>query len=183
MHRRKSFLFRLFALLFALLLLITASVELALYHYARQVVGQEYIRLNQAGLRQISYTLGQGMTDTQTLAKRIAESTQLIELLSGLPESGRTRPPTICSTAMSSDYVWQRGIKMLMDSYVVGFNGVTAATYSSRQFNYDASWPTPGMSPCSAEPRTPCCCPPPPIRRPQASLSTPSSTPSLSGTT
>ena len=43
MHRRKSFLFRLFALLFALLLLITASVELALYHYARQVVGQEYI--------------------------------------------------------------------------------------------------------------------------------------------
>ena len=54
---RKSFLFRLFALLFALLLLITASVELALYHYARQVVGQEYIRLNQAGLRQISYTL------------------------------------------------------------------------------------------------------------------------------
>ena len=83
MHRRKSFLFRLFALLFALLLLITASVELALYHYARQVVGQEYIRLNQAGLRQISYTLGQGMTDTQTLAKRIAESTQLIELLSG----------------------------------------------------------------------------------------------------
>ena len=52
MHRRKSFLFRLFALLFALLLLITASVELALYHYARQVVGQEYIRLNQAGLRQ-----------------------------------------------------------------------------------------------------------------------------------
>ena len=41
-------------LLFALLLLITASVELALYHYARQVVGQEYIRLNQAGLRQIS---------------------------------------------------------------------------------------------------------------------------------
>ena len=40
MHRRKSFLFRLFALLFALLLLITASVELALYHYARQVVGQ-----------------------------------------------------------------------------------------------------------------------------------------------
>lgn len=51
------------------LLLITASVELALYHYARQVVGQEYIRLNQAGLRQISYTLGQGMTDTQTLAQ------------------------------------------------------------------------------------------------------------------
>ena len=40
MHRRKSFLFRLFALLFALLLLITASVELALYHYARQVVGR-----------------------------------------------------------------------------------------------------------------------------------------------
>lgn len=62
--------------------------------------------------------------------------------------------------------MWQRGIKMLMDSYVVGFNGVTAATYSSRQFNYDAVLADPGMGPCSAEPRTPCCCPPPPIRRP-----------------
>ena len=93
MHRRKAFCSPV-ALLFALLLLITASVELALYHYARQVVGQEYIRLNQAGLRQISYTLGQGMTDTQTLAKRIAESTQLIELLSGPAgeRAGRGRP-------------------------------------------------------------------------------------------
>ena len=97
MHRRKSFLFRLFALLFALLLLITASVELALYHYARQVVGQEYIRLNQAGLRQISYTLGQGMTDTQTLAKRIAESTQLIELLSG--PAGERAEQRLCVAA------------------------------------------------------------------------------------
>ena len=138
MHRRKSFLFRLFALLFALLLLITASVELALYHYARQVVGQEYIRLNQAGLRQISYTLGQGMTDTQTLAKRIAESTQLIELLSGPAGERADEAAHDLLYSLSSDYVWQRGIKMLMDSYVVGFNGVTAATYSSRQFNYDA---------------------------------------------
>lgn len=135
MHRRKSFLFRLFALLFALLLLITASVELALYHYARQVVGQEYIRLNQAGLRQISYTLGQGMTDTQTLAKRIAESTQLIELLSGPAGERADEAAHDLLYSLSSDYVWQRGIKMLMDSYVVGFNGVTAATYSSRQFN------------------------------------------------
>ena len=108
MHRRKSFLFRLFALLFALLLLITASVELALYHYARQVVGQEYIRLNQAGLRQISYTLGQGMTDTQTLAKRIAESTQLIELLSG-PAGERRRAAHDLLYSLSSDYVRQAG--------------------------------------------------------------------------
>ena len=179
MHRRKSFLFRLFALLFALLLLITASVELALYHYARQVVGQEYIRLNQAGLRQISYTLGQGMTDTQTLAKRIAESTQLIELLSGPAGERADEAAHDLLYSLSSDYVWQRGIKMLMDSYVVGFNGVTAPGSSTMT----PSWPTPGMGPCSAEPRTPCCCPPPPIRRPQASLSTPSSTPSLSGTT
>ena len=147
MHRRKSFLFRLFALLFALLLLITASVELALYHYARQVVGQEYIRLNQAGLRQISYTLGQGMTDTQTLAKRIAESTQLIELLSGPAGERADEAAHDLLYSLSSDYVWQRGIKMLMDSYVVGFNGVTAATYSSRQFNYDAVLADPRYEP------------------------------------
>ena len=147
MHRRKSFLFRLFALLFALLLLITASVELALYHYARQVVGQEYIRLNQAGLRQISYTLGQGMTDTQTLAKRIAESTQLIELLSGPAGERADEAAHDLLYSLSSDYVWQRGIKMLMDSYVVGFNGVTAATYSSRQFNYDAVLADPRYGP------------------------------------
>ena len=73
MHRRKSFLFRLFALLFALLLLITASVELALYHYARQVVGP----WPSASLR--------------------AHSS--LNCSPAPPESGRTRPPTICSTA------------------------------------------------------------------------------------
>ena len=123
------------------------------------------------------------MTDTQTLAKRIAESTQLIELLSGPAGERADEAAHDLLYSLSSDYVWQRGIKMLMDSYVVGFNGVTAATYSSRQFNYDAVLADPRYGPCSAEPRTPCCCPPPPIRRPQASLSTPSSTPSLSGTT
>ena len=39
------------------------------------------------------------------------------------------------------------GHQMLMDSYVVGFNGVTAATYSSRQFNYDAVLADPRYEP------------------------------------
>ena len=116
MHRRKSFLFRLFALLFALLLLITASVELALYHYARQVVGQEYIRLNQAGLRQISYTLGQGMTDTQTPAKRIAQSTQLIELLSGPPGEPADAAAHHLPHTLRTTSVWQRGHTMRLDT-------------------------------------------------------------------
>ena len=79
--------------------------------------------------------------------------------------------------------MWQRGIKMLMDSYVVGFNGVTAATYSSRQFNYDAVLADPRYEPLFSGTQDALLRPPPPIRRPQASLSTPSSTPSLSGTT
>ena len=83
MRRHKSFLFRLFALLFVLLLLLTSTVELALYYYARQVVGQEYIRLNQAALEELAESLGSSLTDSQTLAKRIAENSQLIELLSG----------------------------------------------------------------------------------------------------
>ena len=165
-------------LLFALLLLITASVELALYHYARQVVGQEYIRLNQAGLRQISYTLGQGMTDTQTLAKRIAESTQLIELLSGPAGERADEAAHDLLYSLSSDYVWQRGIKMLMDSYVVGFNGVTAATYSSRQFNYDAVLADPRYGPLFSGTQDALLLPT--TTHPEA---TPSSTPSLSGTT
>ena len=81
--RRKSFLFRLFALLFVLLLLSTAAVELALYHYSRQVVGKEYIRMNQAALWELADSLGSSLTDSQTLAKRIAENSQLIQLLSG----------------------------------------------------------------------------------------------------
>lgn len=134
MRRRKSFLFRLFALLFALLLTSTAVVELALYHYSRQVVGGEYIRLNQAGLNQVAGSISTSLSDSQTLAKRIAESTQLIELLSGPADSETNEAAYDLLDNLSSNYVWQRGIRMLMDCYVIGFNGVHAATYDSNAF-------------------------------------------------
>lgn len=134
MRRRKSFLFRLFALLFALLLTSTAVVELALYHYARQVVGGEYIRLNQAGLNEVASSVSSSLIDSQTLAKRIAESTQLIELLSGPADSESEEAVYDLLDTLSSNYVWQRGIRMLMDCYVIGFNGVHAATYDSTAF-------------------------------------------------
>ena len=136
--RRKSFLFRLFALLFVLLLLSTAAVELALYHYSRQVVGKEYIRMNQAALWELADSLGSSLTDSQTLAKRIAENSQLIQLLSGPGGEAAAGEAQELLYSISSDYVWQRGIRMLMDSYVVGFNGVTAATSGSLQFAYDS---------------------------------------------
>ena len=134
MRRRKSFLFRLFALLFALLLTSTAVVELALYHYSRQVVGGEYIRLNQAGLNQVAGSISTSLSDSQTLAKRIAESTQLIELLSGPADSETNEAVYDLLDDLSSNYVWQRGIRMLMDCYVIGFNGAHAATYDSTAF-------------------------------------------------
>ena len=134
MRRRKSFLFRLFALLFALLLTSTAVVELALYHYSRQVVGGEYIRLNQAGLNQVAGSISTSLSDSQTLAKRIAESTQLIELLSGPAGSETNEAVYDLLDNLSSNYVWQRGIRMLMDCYVIGFNGTHAATYDSTAF-------------------------------------------------
>lgn len=134
MQRRKSFLFRLFALLFVLLLTSTAVVELALYHYARQVVGGEYIRLNQAGLNQVASSISSSLIDSQALAKRIAESTQLIELLSGPADSETDEAVYDLLDDLSSNYVWQRGIRMLMDCYVIGFNGSHAATYDSTAF-------------------------------------------------
>lgn len=134
MQRRKSFLFRLFALLFVLLLTSTAVVELALYHYARQVVGGEYIRLNQAGLNQVASSISSSLIDSQVLAKRIAESTQLIELLSGPADSETDEAVYDLLDDLSSNYVWQRGIRMLMDCYVIGFNGAHAATYDSTAF-------------------------------------------------
>lgn len=134
MQRRKSFLFRLFALLFVLLLTSTAVVELALYHYARQVVGGEYIRLNQAGLNQVASSISSSLIDSQALAKRIAESTQLIELLSGPADSETDEAVYDLLDDLSSNYVWQRGIRMLMDCYVIGFNGAHAATYDSTAF-------------------------------------------------
>ena len=138
MRRHKSFLFRLFALLFVLLLLLTSTVELALYYYARQVVGQEYIRLNQAALEELAESLGSSLTDSQTLAKRIAENSQLIELLSGPGGAEADEAAQELLDSISNDYVWQRGIRMLIDSYVVGFNGVTAATYGSQLFSSGA---------------------------------------------
>ena len=91
----KAFLFRLFALLFALLLLITASSGAGSLPL-RPPGGGAGVHPPQPGgpCGRSATPLGQGMTDTQTLAKRIAESTQLIELLSGpcRRAGGRGRP-------------------------------------------------------------------------------------------
>ena len=147
MKHRRSFLFRLFALLFVLLLVLTAAVELMLYRYAREMVGQEYIRLNQAGLRQTAETISSSLTDSQTLAKRIAENTQLIDLLSGEAGVQADVEAHDLLYTVTSDYVWQRGIRMLMDCYLVGFNGVTASTYDSMEFGYDSVMDNPLYQP------------------------------------
>ena len=98
MHRRKSFLFRLFALLFALLLLITAPWSWLFTTTPARWWGRS-TSASTSGPAADQLHPCQGMTDTQTLAKRIAESTQLIELLSGPAGERADEAATICSTA------------------------------------------------------------------------------------
>lgn len=49
--RRSVFIARLFAVLFALLLVVQIAAGLGIYSYARRVVGEEFIRLNRSSLQ------------------------------------------------------------------------------------------------------------------------------------
>lgn len=92
MERKRSFIMRLFTTLFALLLAILTVAGFGIYVYARQVVGEEFIRLNQANLQQVASNTGSALMEALTLGKQIAVNSRLLALSELPQEEARKKP-------------------------------------------------------------------------------------------
>ena len=87
--RRSVFIARLFAVLFALLLVVQIAAGLGIYSYARRVVGEEFIRLNRSSLQQVADATARTLSEVRTFGERVAVNSTMLELAERSDEQAR----------------------------------------------------------------------------------------------
>lgn len=131
MPLRKSFIARLFALLFVLALLVLILAGVSIFLFARQVVGSEYVRLNQAALNTQAATIGGELADLRAFGGRIAINSQLNELVQ-MPAATGEKPAKSLLNDLNNEYISsRRNANMLMEIYVVGVGGISVSSYNT----------------------------------------------------
>lgn len=75
---QKSFTLRLFSVLFVSLSLILLLSGVVIYAFARNAVGNEFVRLNQASLRQTAVTAGRSISDLRSFVELVSVNSRLI---------------------------------------------------------------------------------------------------------
>ena len=121
MERKRSFIMRLFTTLFALLLAILTVAGFGIYVYARQVVGEEFIRLNQANLQQVASNTGSALMEALTLGKQIAVNSRLLALSELPQEEARKEAQSILNDLVTEYNATHTNNRSLMDVFVLGF--------------------------------------------------------------
>ncbi|MEG2119846.1 MAG: sensor histidine kinase, partial [Pseudoflavonifractor sp.] len=134
MPPKKSFIVRLFTLLFVVLLAVLTLVGAGIYHYAGQVVGDEFIRLNQASLLQLASATGGKLSDFRAFAEQLSVSSSLIELVSH-PDADRDKQArSILNDQFNRFIAAHNNGAALMEIYLVGDNGLHVSLYTSEGF-------------------------------------------------
>lgn len=132
---KKSFIARKICILFGVFVMLLAVSEFGIYKYSKQTVGTEFMRLNQASLKQISSDMGKMLTQARNFGKKIAINTRLLEGFSDSDNEARAEMHSILSTLQmeyNSSYTLGR---VLTEAYVVGKNGLCVSTYNDTRFS------------------------------------------------
>lgn len=86
----KSYTLRIFCLLFAVLLAVLCAAGTLIYVFARQTVGEEFLRLNNAGLEGTAASMGKFMTEIRSFGQQLSVDSSLLTLADGgTMENGR----------------------------------------------------------------------------------------------
>lgn len=137
MPLRKSFIVQLFIILLALLLVSLAAAGVGIYFFARQVAGAEFVRLNQASLRQVASATGRSLSELRALGERISVNSRLIEL-SALPgDEGQKEARSMINDLVTEYNATHTNNRSLMDVFVIGNNGLYASIYNSGRLTLD----------------------------------------------
>lgn len=150
MERKRSFIMRLFTTLFALLLAILTVAGFGIYVYARQVVGEEFIRLNQANLQQVASNTGSALMEALTLGKQIAVNSRLLALSELPQEEARKEAQSILNDLVTEYNATHTNNRSLMDVFVLGFEGLHVSAYNSETVSAEELFADPLCAPLLA---------------------------------
>lgn len=135
--RRSVFIARLFAVLFALLLVVQIAAGLGIYSYARRVVGEEFIRLNRSSLQQVADATARTLSEVRTFGERVAVNSTMLELAERSDEQARKEARRLLNNLMT-EYMSRTNSISLMETCVLGNGGLRAAAYNTDEFSLDA---------------------------------------------
>ncbi len=134
MSLRKSFIARLFSVLFVLTLLILILAGVSIFLFAQQVVGGEFIRLNQTTLRQQAASIGRDLTDLRAYGERISINSRLNELVALPGEDAALKARSLLSD-INNEYISSRqNANMLMEVYVLGIGGMSVSANNMQRY-------------------------------------------------
>lgn len=135
--RRSVFIARLFAVLFALLLVVQIAAGLGIYSYARRVVGEEFIRLNRSSLQQVADATARTLSEVRTFGERVAVNSTMLELAERSDEQARKEARRLLNNLMT-EYMSRTNSISLMETCVLGNGGLRAAAYNTDEFSLEA---------------------------------------------
>ena len=132
---KKSFIARKICILSVVFVMLLAASEFGIYQYSKQTVGTEFMRLNQASLKQISSDMGKMLTQARNFGKKIAINTRLLELISNPDEEARAEAHSILSTLQMEYNASYTSGRILAEAYVIGEDGFYVSTYNDSRFS------------------------------------------------
>lgn len=134
MKFNRSYIVRLFVSLLIVFLLLLISIGIGVYKYAKQAVGKEFVRLNQASLMQLAASSGQTLSNVINFGERVASNSKIQQLALAADDTSAKEIHSILSEMLGDFNDSQTNGRSLMDVYVLGCNGLTESAYSSRKF-------------------------------------------------
>lgn len=131
MTLRRTFIVRLFCVLFVSLLAILITAGAGIYTFARQVVGQEFIRLNQASLRQLAAATGRSLTEIRSFGERVAVNSSLLGISDLSGEEGRKGAQSILNDLLNEYNTIHTYNRSMMNLYVMDAQGSYVSAYNA----------------------------------------------------
>lgn len=136
--KKNSYISKMFRILSILLAVVSIFMSMSIYNFSQRLINNEIAELNSAVLRQVSGNASQVIADSAALVNKIAYDSKLIEFLelpsgSAKEDSQKVQMMSTYVENMISDYIWsQNNNKNLFEAYVIGNNGVSFTTYSTK---------------------------------------------------
>lgn len=135
---RKSFVVRLFAALLVTFFLLLAVSDVGIYMFARQSIGEEFIRLNQASLSQAASQMGKSMELVSNLGMNVSVNSKILQLITRSDEQAEKDIHTILTGMMNEFNSSKKSVGNMLEVYVLGRDNLRASAFNSTQFSWES---------------------------------------------
>ncbi len=147
MQLRKSFVLRIFLILLVVFLLLFTISSIGIYSFSRQVVGEEYIRLNRTSLSFLASSASCTLNEIRNFGKKLAVNSRILELSSDEGRDAAREARDILVSELSEFNATHLDGAALVEAYVITQDGTNISAYNSGRFTWETIQENPALQP------------------------------------